>query len=267
MFQRLPKKIVISSLMAVSAMLMTVVAAYASPPIYDTNINNRIELGEVLVAINDYLDEEGNITRSDVLELINIYLDDAPIVDSDSLVVWGFKCTGSMNPTITCLDTATHATSFAPKDIRVGTIVSGYLCYDPNPNELLTTHRVTELRGEGDSLEVRTQGDANKMDDGCWVPFFSIEMILIELHKDTAATPANIEMRRIVQEAKAAWEEAERKVEEALAVSDAAWEMYKAEWERLCGIALDSDETCTLPQSDIDYLADLYQMYSDAYDA
>ena len=41
---------------------------------YDVNKNGSIDRGEVIAAINDYLDGEG-ITRADVIRLINFYLD------------------------------------------------------------------------------------------------------------------------------------------------------------------------------------------------
>lgn len=258
MFQRLPKKIIISSMLAMSAILMGLVAVHATPPLYDTNINNKIDREEIRAAVHDFYLED-SITSDDMREIVYLYFSDSEIVASDSTVVAGFFCTGSMNPTITCFDTATFATSFAPKDIRVGTIVSGYLCYDPDPNEPKTAHRVTELRGEGEFIEVRTKGDVAGEDDGCWVPYSSIGEILIELHKDTNKTPENIEMRRIVQEAKAALEEAERKQE-------AAYERYKVEYERLCMVPVDSGAACTLPQGDIDELNELWRLYQEAFD-
>ena len=42
---------------------------------YDTNNNDRMDRGEVIAAINDYLfGEPGGITRADVIRLINLYL-------------------------------------------------------------------------------------------------------------------------------------------------------------------------------------------------
>ena len=55
-----------------------VVACTADPIFdrYDTNGNNRMDRGEVIKAINDYLFGEGDgvISRSDVIRLINLYL-------------------------------------------------------------------------------------------------------------------------------------------------------------------------------------------------
>ena len=42
---------------------------------YDANNNGTIERGEVIAAINDYLDGVEGITRTDVIRLINLYLD------------------------------------------------------------------------------------------------------------------------------------------------------------------------------------------------
>ena len=42
---------------------------------YDTNNNRKIDRGEVITAINDYLDGAAGITRAGVIRLINLYLD------------------------------------------------------------------------------------------------------------------------------------------------------------------------------------------------
>ena len=43
---------------------------------YDANTNGEIEKGEVISAINDYLDAGTNApTKADVIRLINLYLD------------------------------------------------------------------------------------------------------------------------------------------------------------------------------------------------
>ena len=42
---------------------------------YDANRNGMIDRGEVIKAINDYLDGAAGITRADVIRLINLYLD------------------------------------------------------------------------------------------------------------------------------------------------------------------------------------------------
>ena len=41
---------------------------------YDANNNDQIDRDEVIAGINDFLDNTG-ITRSQVIELINLYLD------------------------------------------------------------------------------------------------------------------------------------------------------------------------------------------------
>ena len=38
-------------------------------------MNGEIDKSEVIMAINDYLDEIGGVTKKDVIDVINLYLD------------------------------------------------------------------------------------------------------------------------------------------------------------------------------------------------
>ena len=42
---------------------------------FDTDVNGEIDKSEVIMAINDYLDDIGGVTKKDVLDVINLYLD------------------------------------------------------------------------------------------------------------------------------------------------------------------------------------------------
>ena len=44
---------------------------------FDTDVNGEIDKSEVIMAINDYLDEIEGVTKKDVLDVINLYLDTA----------------------------------------------------------------------------------------------------------------------------------------------------------------------------------------------
>ena len=123
---------------------------------------------------------------------------------SGSLLTLTFACTGSMEPAITCLDTGTADSDYGPEDISIGVVVSIDLSQDGcsiSGSNIL--HRVSDLRGSDESLEVRTKGDANRQDDGCWVPYSRINSILIEVHKGANSTPENVSARNRRTEAKA----------------------------------------------------------------
>ena len=42
---------------------------------FDTDVNGEIDKSEVIMAINDYLDDIGGVTKKDVMDVINLYLD------------------------------------------------------------------------------------------------------------------------------------------------------------------------------------------------
>ena len=146
---------------------------------------------------------------------------------SGSLLTLTFACTGSMNPYITCLDTGIGDSDFRPEDIRIGVVVGVDLSQDGcaiSGSRVL--HRVSSLRGSGTSLEVRTKGDANASDDGCWLPYSRIRYILVEVHKGANDSPENKETRESVQAAKSRLDRAERAMEAALAAYEAAENLH-----------------------------------------
>jgi len=95
------------------------------------------------------------------------------------------QCTGSMEPTITCLDILSLVANPLPMDIEIGTVIAF------NPWSLncalivdaLVMHRVIEEKGVGKDKQFRTQGDNNTRDDGCWVPMSAIEYYLVDIEK------------------------------------------------------------------------------------
>lgn len=119
-----------------------------------------------------------------------------------------FKCTGSMEPKITCLDEAIWLMNFDPEDIIVGSVIS----FKPN-NECdfssaigNRSHRVTSVKQESDIYYFKTKGDANEMDDGCWIPQQDVEGYIIDLRKN--AVPNNAALRNMVNEARSTLETA-----------------------------------------------------------
>ena len=121
----------------------------------------------------------------------------------------GFACTGSMEPKITCLDSADFLNNFKPVDIVVGTIISFTEPPECNPSgdDSYISHRVIEIRVEDGKHHFRTKGDANEHADECWVPEDLVDSYMIGLEKNTH--PENESLRSKVNNAKAAMLEAE----------------------------------------------------------
>lgn len=94
-------------------------------------------------------------------------------------------CTGSMKPTINCLDTLSVMMNPLPMDIHLGSIV----VYDPvnlncgMPPNILVMHRVVDVRGTGTDKRIMAQGDNNSAVDGCWVPMSAIHYYVVSVQK------------------------------------------------------------------------------------
>lgn len=168
----------------------------------------------------------------------------------------GFRCTGSMEPTITCLDEATWAPPDTPERIVVGTTISfDPSCWEDAPNGIGTAHRVIDIKIENGETFYWPKGDSNREADGCWVPFSNVDRYIVELHKDVR--PENRWLRDKVNAARAARYEARDKRDAARA----AWEQVKAEYheaiERYCGAGVRPGD-CRLPSPDYDIVKGIY---------
>ena len=134
--------------------------------------------------------------------------------------VEGFLCTGSMEPKITCLDTATWMRDFSPEEIVVGSVISypNRACLgDDTPGR--TAHRVLAIQIIEGVHYYWPKGDALAEPDGCWVPYTAVDGYLVALHRNTV--PANAMLRDEVNAARAAY--------------DTAWEVYLDAIEATCG--------------------------------
>ncbi len=132
------------------------------------------------------------------------------IVDSHTA---GFKCTGSMEPKITCLDTATWLTNFYPEDIVIGAVISFTPTAECNLTSSRVAHRVMSVRrGASGDTYYWPKGDANSQDDGCWIPYTNVNGYIIELHRNTNLE--NSALRNRVNSASAAWDEARQNYEQ-----------------------------------------------------
>ncbi len=130
-----------------------------------------------------------------------------------TFLTW-FYCTGSMEPTITCLDTATWLADPEPSDVEVESIISfTAVCMDGH-----IAHRVIAISGSGEDQEYTAQGDNNLRPDPCPILHADVDGLLLEIHKNANDTPANRALREKVNSATAALRERDREYEEALAL-------------------------------------------------
>ena len=159
-----------------------------------------------------------------------------------------FRCTGSMEPKITCLDSATMLENFLPHDIRVGTVISfrpTAACELTGSSRVL--HRVMKIKVERGTYYYWPKGDNNSGPDECWIPESNVYGYVIELHKNTH--PENAKLRNSVNAADA--------------VADKARDAYYS--RRASYGCYDPDRVCTVSPGKYRELNRLYSEYRDAY--
>ena len=126
------------------------------------------------------------------------------ILDEHSIRRSGALCTGSMEPTLTCLDERSWLMDFRSEDIVVGTIIIfNPNCWEDEADDRWTSHRVKEIEVRDGVRYYWPKGDGNREADGCWVPEHHVRGYLIEVHKN--ARPENATLRNNVKAAKAAY--------------------------------------------------------------
>ncbi len=143
----------------------------------------------------EQLEEDATELQQEIRDLEN---QRAPLILSpNDLHRTGFLCTGSMEPTISCLDEATWLADFRPEDIVVGaTIVFSPSCW----NTQRVAHRVLEVEVRNGTHYFWPKGDGNRQADGCWVPETNVEMYIVEVHRNVR--PENAALRNHVNSAK-----------------------------------------------------------------
>lgn len=211
--------------------LETVVGWFADID-FSTNLNN------LAAALNDN-DEQQSAQRSTVVS-------DASTFDAldtfDNLVT--FKCTGSMEPTITCEHIADGTVPSSQGDIGVGDII----VFDSPGNCLdgLIAHRIIDVRTAANGDHVyQTKGDATAKPDSCLVPFSAVRLIITDIRLPSEQDVRVANLRKQVNAARDAYESALARANELAAAADAiadevnrgdaafeVWERAKAEWER-----------------------------------
>ena len=181
------------------------------------------------------------------------------LVQSQTL---GFRCTGSMEPKINCLDSATWLRNFNPEDIAIGAVI----IFTPTPECELgagaVSHRVMDIREAQGTYYYWPKGDANADADGCWIPDTNVYGYLIELHKDTH--PGNSNLRNRVNAARA-----ER--DETFAQFKTAEEVYNRTYLEYCGSNPDACSLDSAHVAELDRLYDeyirLFELHQTAYEA
>ena len=124
-----------------------------------------------------------------------------------------FYCTGSMEPTITCLDTATFLADPLPSEVEVGSIIS----FTAECLGGLIGHRVIVVFGIGEGQAYTAQGDNNLRPDPCPVLHEDVTGLLLEIHKGANDTPENRALREDVNSTLAELRARDQAHEEALA--------------------------------------------------
>ncbi|MDE2941219.1 MAG: hypothetical protein OXP10_02585 [Chloroflexota bacterium] len=124
-----------------------------------------------------------------------------------------FYCTGSMEPTITCLDTATFLADPLPSEVEVGAIIS----FTAECLAGLIGHRVIVVFGIGEDQAYTAQGDNNLRPDPCPVLHEDVTGLLLEIHRGANDTPETGALREEVNSALAELRARDAAHEDALA--------------------------------------------------
>ena len=175
------------------------------------------------------------------------------VLDSNDLRTRGFKCTGSMEPVITCLDEVRWLADFDAVDIVVGSTISFDLdCDTGQVTSYWTAHRVMEIEVRDGVHHYWPKGDNNRKADGCWIPEQHVRGYVVEIYK--GVVPENEELRDNVNRAKnshrsmlASLDVAQGHVDDTSQVLDAARAIYNRLWAANCG-DVPPESTCFLDE-------------------
>lgn len=128
------------------------------------------------------------------------------ILSWDSRETGGFYCTGSMEPTLGCLDSVAWINEFDPSVIVEGALISfNPNCWesDDERGDVGTAHRVVNIMIEDGAYHFWPRGDGNEEDDGCWIPHSDVESYAVEFFPNTR--PENASLRLAVLAARDAY--------------------------------------------------------------
>ena len=115
-------------------------------------------------------------------------------------VLTDIKCTGSMEPVITCLDEIELLTNPLIEEVVTGSIISfsPANCEEGSDGGHIL-HRVIDIENSNDVRYYKTQGDNTLFPDNCETTFSDIYGLLTGLER--AVYPANQELRSLVNSA------------------------------------------------------------------
>ena len=197
------------------------------------------------VASLDELEAQAEKLREQIKELET--LREPLILGEGDWYRTGFKCTGSMEPVITCLDEATWIHDFEPEAIVVGaTIAYSPACWEDrdDPEIRGVAHRVMNIEIRDGVHHYWTKGDNNPEADGCWIPYTDVRGYISEIHRN--ARPENAQLRQHVNDARADFVEARAALDAALATLEEHRREYREIIDRYCGVGV-LPHNCTLP--------------------
>jgi len=166
-------------------------------------------------------------------------------------------CTGSMEPRITCLDTAVVLQNFLPEDIALDNVIAYYPPGQEGAGDGPPVfHRVTNIKVEDDVHYFWPRGDALDEPDGVWVPEGNVLGYLIELRPGTR--PQNSALRDRVNGARELYASARDRMLEARG-------RYDDLAVRHCG-SVEAVSTCsTISQEGRAELRAAYDVFSGAW--
>lgn len=182
------------------------------------------------------------------------------LLSANSRGTAGFACTGSMEPTITCLDEATWVSPDTPERIVVGTTIAfaSSSCWEDAPDGRGTAHRVIDIKVENGETFYWPKGDGNREADGCWIPYDAVIGYVVELRRNVR--PENAFLRDKVNAAIAALYEA---MDELEAV-ESAWAQVETEYdeaiEQYCGVGV-QPSNCYLGEPAYSIVIDVYNRF------
>lgn len=189
-------------------------------------------------------------------EIAELRLERAPLVLKTHDI--GFHCTGSMEPKLTCLDSATWLDNFRPEDIVVGTIISFETVEECSISGKRIGHRVMDIKHEDGRYYFWPQGDANDEPDGCWIPEENVNSYIIDVQKDVY--PGNADLRNEVNSSRS-------NLKAADAARETAWETYATTFTSWCGFEPGTGRTCRVSNYRVSEINRLYDVYFRAHDA
>ncbi|MDO8637336.1 MAG: hypothetical protein Q7R34_14090 [Dehalococcoidia bacterium] len=154
--------------------------------VYQSVVKELETIKRDMVTLNQKITLIGNLeTRINTLNSEIKALEVKRIALVPEIVKSVFYCTGSMDPKITCMDTAEYLTNFKPEDVTVGAVIGmrNPGTYGCGLSGYRVTHRVMAIKIEGGEYFYRTKGDNNSEDDGCWIPSKAVDGYMISLTK------------------------------------------------------------------------------------